>query len=460
MNIVCHFVQKCKWKLTLLLKSFLSLLKNEKLQTISDSAQTACFSICFKSSNLLPVVPSIQLQVTDTSITLPLVKASEYGLLGLDFDTLLLTQGNFRGQSVHRAMLLPFNDEYIDTNVTSLTFITYFDASSSSLYPGHLEQLSIACPNLRRLDLSNNSECLNNLQGLHNLANNCKSLQGLNLTEIHTNNSGFDCLQFWEILCKLRLTQLAIEACMIRIHNHQLALGYSSVAIRWQKIVNMFQNYASLRVLEVGVKAPFINCLSNYCNNPTDDELLLISYFPLVTSYRLCSLPFSSYCHTLMRILSFKHLRCLYLYKRSPGMILLSLEDYCPSLQQLYIDSQDTVPTEAFIDALSSHGRLEHVILHVKSLSAENINSVIEHSTNLVTFHVTMYSRLTGIFKNELKKLFAAIRSKFSKRGLFNVGGNFGISVKYPAYTDYIVGVIDDKLLFNTNLLEFSYSHS
>ena len=56
----------------------------------------------------------------------------------------------------------------MDTSVTNLTSVTYFDASCCRvLYPGHLEQLSIACPNLQRLDLWGNSNCLSNLQGLH-----------------------------------------------------------------------------------------------------------------------------------------------------------------------------------------------------------------------------------------------------------------------------------------------------
>ena len=77
--------------------------------------------------------------------------------------------------------------------------------------------------------------------------------------------------------------------------------------------------------------------------------------------------------------------------KSIPGILSLSLEGHCPSLQQLYIYSRDTVLTKTFIDALCAHGGLEHVILCVKSLTARNISDIIEYSSNLVTFNITVF---------------------------------------------------------------------
>ena len=94
----------------------------------------------------------------------------------------------------------------------------------------------------------------------------------------------------------------------------------------------------------------------------------------------------------MKRIFICRYLRCLFLSKSLCGILSLSLEGHCSCLQQLYIDSRDTVPTDAFIDALCDHGGLEHVILHVKSLTARSIGSIIEHSSNLVTFDVTLRS--------------------------------------------------------------------
>ena len=210
-------------------------------------------------------------------------------------------------------MLIGGIDEYIDTSVTSPTSVTHFDASCcSSLYPGHLEQLSIACPNLQRLDLFGNSECLNNLQGLHSLANNCKGLQALNLLRIHVSDREYDCLQLWKILCVMKLTQLAIEAWLINVCDSRnsnlppLSSRDSSVAIKQQKLIDMFQKYSSLQVLEVDD--------IGYCsfNDISDNELSLVSYFPSVTSYRLCNLPNNNCYHTLKRIFGCNYLRCLF----------------------------------------------------------------------------------------------------------------------------------------------------
>ena len=349
-------------------------------------------------------------------------------------------------------MLIGGIDEYIDTSVTSLTSVTYFDASYwGCLHPGHLEQLSIACPNLQRLDLFGNSECLINLQGLHSLANNCKSLQALNLLRILVSDHEYDCLQLWEILCIMKLTdhELAIEAWMINVCDNRnsnlplLSSRDSNVAIKRQKLIDMFQKYSNLEVLEVDVDI-------DYCslNGISDNELSLVSHFPLVTSYRLCNLPNNNCYHTLKCIFGCKYLRCLFLSKSLPGILSLSLEGHCSSLQQLYIYSRDTVLTKTFTDALCAHGALEHVILCVKSITAGSISDIIEHSYNLVTFDITLCFRV--FLKAQQKQLIAALKIKFSKRKLFD-SGYFAIrQVTYDSASEY---VDDDSLLHKTNLL-------
>ena len=186
-----------------------------------------------------------------------------------------------------------------------------------------------------------------------------------------------------------------------------------SVAAKQQKLIEMFQNCTSLKGLEVG------SLITRYLhNNLSDHHLSLVSYFPSITSYRLCEL---YCCHTLKQIFSSKYLRCLYL--SSYDEILPSLEDYCSSLRQLCIHARDASPTETFIDALCGHGGLEHVILSVETLTAKSISSIIEKSPNLMTFHVILH---TEVLKGELIPLLATIKTKFSKRKLFN-GGNFDL---------------------------------
>ena len=442
LNLV--FADKPRYPDTLIssMQSCLPMLRNKKLLKNSGLPDIAWFSIYFSQPTM---VPYVQLKVTESAMFLPLVKASNYGLLGLEVDTLHLTESTHRGNIVHKALLINGINAHIDVSVASLTTVTYFDASHCSvLYPGHLEQLSIACPNLQKLDLYDNSNCLRNLQGLHSLANNCKSLQALNLREIyHCEN---DCVELWEILCTMRLTQLSIEAWMININIHNSrnarslfsSLGGQSVAVKQQRLIAMFQNYLTLQVLEMEM----VVCAGS-CNNLSDNELLLVSYFPSITSYRLCNLPKNNCCYTLKRIFISRYLRCLFLSKSLRGILSLSLEGHCSCLQQLYIDSRDTVPTDAFIDALCDHGGLEHVILRVKSLTAKSIGSIIEHSSNLVTFDVTFCSR--AFLKTQLKQLIANLKMRFSKRQLFN-GGNFSMRRSPISDKD------KERLMHQTNL--------
>ena len=434
----------------------LPVLRNKKLPKLVGLSDIAWFNICFKTSrHFSPVVPHIQVRITDSSVAVPSVKASKYGLLGLDMDTLHLTRGSHHGKKVYKALLIDGIDEHIDTSVTSLTSITYFDASyCKCLYPGHLEQLSVACPNLQKLDLYGNSKCLSNLNGLHSLASHCKSLQGLNLMGIHVDDYEYDFVQLWEILCTMHLTQLAIEAWMIKVRDGRNAgvpsrsSADSSIAVKHQKLIDMFQKYSSLiclQVLEVEVEEDSVGSW----NNLNDSELSLVSHFPSVMSYRLCNLPNSNCYHTLKNVFACKYLRSLFLSKSIPGILSLSLEGHCSCLQQLYIYSKDTVPTAAFIDALCGHGGLEHVIFCVKSLTARSVINIIEHSFNLVTFDVTLCSR--AFVKAELKQLIANMKNKFPKRKLFN-GGNFNIrQIAYHSISSEDAN--DNSLLCNTDLL-------
>ena len=414
-------------------ESYLPILKSKRLMKVSELSDTAWLNICFKDFSpdvISPVVPFIQVQITDSSVTLPSMQASKYGLLGSDVNTVHLTQGNYRGKKVHKALLIDGIDEhvYIDTTVTSLTSITYFDASCCrSLCPHHLEQISLACPNLQKLDLRNNPKCLNSLQGLHSLANNCRNLQGLNLRQTYNvHNCEYDCVQLWEILCSMYLTQMSIDAQMIDIR----------VEVKRQKLIKMFQTYSSLQVLEMVVEeeSDTRTCARTQRMHEliiSDGELSLVTHFPSVVSYRLCNLPDNNCCHTLKRIFSSRSLRCLFLttsYCLLP--VPISLKDHCSCLQQLYINSSDIAVTESSVDVLCRHGGLEHVILSVKSISARSISHIIEYSFNLVTFGVFLYWKEGSVsfefaFTNsEVQELIAIMKTKFSKRRLFN-GGTF-----------------------------------
>jgi len=78
----------------------------------------------------------------------------------------------------------------------------------------HLEQLAVACPRLRQLDLHFNRHFLKSLQGLHAIASICHDLQGLNLSNETTSDVESQML-LWEILSEMKLTCLALHLCML-----------------------------------------------------------------------------------------------------------------------------------------------------------------------------------------------------------------------------------------------------
>ena len=108
------------------------------------------------------------------------------------------------------------------------------------------------------------------------------------------------------------------------------------------------------------------------------------------------------------------------------------------------------VLAETFINALYSHGGLEHVVLHVKSLTIRSITSLIEYSPDLVTFQMALCPK--SWIEVQLKHLIAHIRTRFYKTKLIN-GGLFSVQLhnqwlrdcllefhnKDPWFFDYIV---------------------
>ena len=86
LNFVFTDKPECPDVLISCVQPCLPIMSNKKLSKISGPPDITLFSICFNdSADLLSVVPYIQLQVTETESTmsLPSVKASNYGLLGI-----------------------------------------------------------------------------------------------------------------------------------------------------------------------------------------------------------------------------------------------------------------------------------------------------------------------------------------------------------------------------------------
>ena len=225
--------------------------------------------------SLPPSLPDFQLQ-SGQSCTLPFVRASTYGLLGLDVDLLLLTNSTHGGNTIHKATTV-YKDRYgfdiviqrsdLNNNIDNLTFITHFDASHSQLQSGHLEQLAMACYNLLELNLKFNTDCLRSLQGLHKIAACCQNLRGLNLLFISAKYVESQ-VQLLKILVEMKLTYLAIDACVL--------LPYEIDEQTKNVIVGLYQKFSDLKALEFAY--------SDSCEqvDKVGDSLLLSKFLSLV----------------------------------------------------------------------------------------------------------------------------------------------------------------------------------
>ena len=420
---------------TYCLKYCLLMFKNKKLSNVLHLSNIAWLNFCFKTSvDFESVVPHMQVRITDSSVTFPAIRGS---LVGLDLpllnmghglpeleNILQITQGSCRGKKTHKALLIGNDgiDEYIGNSVTNLTSVTDFDVSYiRGLLPEHLEWLSIACPNLQRLNLSNNARCLVDLEGLRSLAKNCKHLRCLNLIKIdktyiappHIKFHGIEQYEYtynydhrtlWEILLTMQLIELYLEEWMF---------------IVGARHTNVFQEYPSLQTLEVTHETS-LTSISRV--RPDDVSLLLLSYFPSLTYFKLNGiLPSESAPRALKQIFSCRNLRCLLLLVYSHISVdtpITALEGHCLCLQELYIDSR-VVLAETFISALCAHGGLKHVKFRVHSLTVRSIISLIKHSPNLMTFEIDLVeSRIVA----QLKHLIALVTTKFFETKLINEG--------------------------------------
>ena len=206
-----------------------------------------------------------------------LIKLSDQGILGLNKDIYIFNLSDYDHYGKARLSATPrcarypkyvnnVKDEHYISNFNSVSNI---DFSSVNIYPDHLEQLAIACPNIERLNLRNAENSLQSMQGLRAIVNTCQNLQGLNLKGIPA-SSVESCLLLWELLSSIkRLTHLAIDVCML-IHINKNCYN----AADKDKLIGMLRNCKSLKALEAQEAANNYECLIMNVND------LLLDHFP------------------------------------------------------------------------------------------------------------------------------------------------------------------------------------
>ena len=313
-----------------------------------------------------------------------LIKLSDHGILGLNKDLLYLSNYDHYGKTrlsatPRRPKFLKFvKDEHYISNFNSVSYVNF---SSVNIYPDHLEQLAIICPNLQRLNLRKAQNSLQNMQGLRAIVNTCQNLQGLNLEEIPVSEKE-SCLLLWELLSSIkRLTHLAIDLCMlIHINNN----CYN--AADKDKLIGMLRNCKSLKALEVS--KPFKQIFNCECLNVND---LLLDHFPSLVYVRI-SLGLAQTECTKYALTNCHQLKYLYFdgdfYRgRVCTLDLDLLSSTSCYLQQIFVRLYVDLSAPS-TQVLSAHGGLEKIVLFVRSITTSAITTLISNSPNLMLLYI------------------------------------------------------------------------
>jgi len=359
------------------------------------------------SLDIFPVIPQFQIQFGQAAV-LPVTKISDFGVLGLDTECPLvfLTNCVCGGNTVYKAACMQScHEEKLTEFITPYTFdfVVDFDLSCcNSLLSGHLEQVAITCPNLQRLSLRSSKNCLKSLKGLCSVAKYCSSLRGLNLIGI---TKVEDRVQFWEVLSGMKLTHLALDFCV---------MGPTTV-----KLIEIYQNFVSLKAIELNSE-----CSSDTCKSLGEIEPIFITYFPSIEFCIVSEFPSIAVKSIANNCKNLRYLNCEYV----KGEMFSMMNFY--SLQELCFHSVKIDITEVFLGSISAHGGLVHVILDVNSVTGGGITALIKNSFNLLTFHIYVKS-IEGL------DLQVTLKEMFHNRKLFTTGGYKLVKERYYEYEQH-----------------------
>lgn len=370
--------------------------------------------------NLFHALPMFQLQY-GSNATLPFVKASTVGLLGLSKDLILLTDGACGDKTMYKAEIdkTAYDTHNIvcsDSKVGTFSLVNELDLSRCDVQSDHLTKIATACPHLQRLNLQiNQPRCLS-IEGIQMIARHCCDLKGLNLSGIPVKDIQF-CIKIWEILSTMTLTYLSINILFF-------SRPLTEDDMYKEQLSTLFKRFKTLRALEL------------YCNcHTTRKDYELQHYFP---SLQYCRLNLIQHPTCVQDILNTcKYLTCFSC--NSNVQLQLSSPPCLNNLQQLYIVSQLDMVDDNFMDTISAHGKLIHVFFKVHSMLGQGITTLVKNSPDLLTFTVSAQELIEFSYGSDLKLL----TERFSDRKLFK----FGMLNLAPMNVD------PDYLLRNTDLL-------
>jgi len=366
-----------------------------------------------------PAIPNFQLQFGQTA-TLPFVKASNFGLQDFEKDLLLLTNSSHNGKAAHKAFtvsadeyfgfdnIVSISDSHLNTSYESLCFVTHLDASWFGLVASeHLQQISVLCCNLQELNLEYNPNCLRRLEGLRSIANCSPNLQGLNLLGIDVDDIE-NLIELWKILSEMnKLSYLAVEQCVINPYREDYK----------ERLCGLFKKFLNLKTFE--------------CDRGSYECSLLLRHFPSLIHCILSGFSGMAIDNVLATCENLRYLK----------FSEFSHFGWFPSasnnnLQQLCIETPSGSIRDHFMDTISAHGKLEHVVISANSISANGINALVNNSPKLTTFHVYVVQPVcneSGAHMN-LTTLKFTLRKRFPSRRLFTIPGGCKIVQGKEAY--------------------------
>ena len=398
--------------------------------------------------DLYPFVPLRKFKFGPTA-TPPLIQLSDYGIQGLgDSDIFYATDYDHYGKV--RISLNP--TKYNHLHAEHLHYISNFDSVSSvdfyrvNIHPDHLEQLAVACPNLERLNLMNAEDCLQSLQGLRAIVDTCQNLQGLNLVGIPM-SSVESYLLLWKLLSSIKmLTHLAIDLCML--------IQSRNCDVDKLKLIHMLRSCDNLKALEM-----IQSWLCVSCEEIHSIEDLLFSHFPSLVYVRLVHVQCTTALkYTITNCRQLKHLS----YRtnlHSEVNVTLPSSSSC-HLQELCLESSRQVDlTVPSVDVLSAHGKLEQVVLFVKSIATSAIITLIKNSPNLILLYIVTREPLCdekGVslrrecYMDTVSKIFSS--HKLMTTGNFVVEGGHSMICKGDVISHFSANF--KSLWCNTTLLQ------
>ena len=338
------------------------------------AGHTAYYKLYSTECNLRDVssaAPVFQLDFGQTA-TYPLVKSSNFGLFGFGDDVLLLTNSTSTRKVVHKASVKPSDPNIcgyyefscpssLCCKVSSLSFVTDFTARDCELLSGHLEQLSVVCPNLERLNLRGNTKCLESLQGLRNIVDHCHNLRGLNLENVHIKKRwclglcealNENCMELWEVLSEIKmLNHLRIEMCTMK--------PFMEVDVCSQhSFVELALKFVHLKQVDLMESYDDQTTCIFFSDGSLQGYPVLLSHFPsLVCLYvetRTVTILIADIITNCKKLKYFKYRNWEPISNAQSFPIIPNTH-----LHYLDIESDDGVIDEVFMDSVSAHGELD-----------------------------------------------------------------------------------------------------